>query len=706
MDDRTVIKAYRQILSDLSQRRLADAIGTLTTLIDETGEWSLRDNCERQRTIYKEMLRYVVQGIDDPQREAIHADVTEAIYRLADDAKAALLLRSSARLPYQKMRLAPAESLADLCNECVSAHGEMLERAERRLFDAVWLSQRWTDEETNVLTDWLENVSAGERSKCLVVSAVTLSALRFYDSRKMALLLDVCSSLQMAVKQRAVVGVVLVLAFHAHRIAIDRTIAARLNLLTADSGFVGELKSAYLQLVRTSETEAVADRIRNEIMPAMVRATPKISDKLSDILSCDDDDDRNPDWQEVLDDAGLTDKVQEFSEMQFAGADVYAATFAQLKSYPFFGETANWLLPFDATHSSVAGFLDGEHNVFAAIVKMPFLCDSDKYSLCFSLLQVPAGQRRVMLNGIDAESEQAQEMLADERFAHPEITTQNVANQYVQNLYRLYTQHPRRADFDNPLAAVLAFYKTDLFARIFSETETRMQIADFYFSKELFADSAAQFDTLLADNPHDGALLQKLGYCYQKMADYDKAVVAYSRSDLYLPDNFWTLRRLAFCQRRLGHIEQALEAYVACERLQPDNFKILLQKGHCLVELKRYKDAVETYFRADNIKPDDAVCRRAVAWCYLLDGQFGKALKQYERLTASEPRGDDWLNMGHTCFLLGERERATACYRRSLALYKSHSDFFAALSADEPVLLNLGLSPDEILALSDLLKLA
>ncbi len=706
MDERAIIKQYRQILDALSQKHLADAFAGLFELADVVCDWSLRDRCEQQREVYRQWLRYAVLGIDDPQQEAVYANVVEQIYSLADALKATLLQRFSTRLPYEMMRTTPPVSVADLCGECLSVQGEALEQIERRLFDAVWLSQRWNDGERTTLTDWLENPLASERAKCLVISAATLSLLRFYDSDKMALLLDSCRSLQTAVEQRAIVGAVLALAFHAHRIAVDHAVSAQLATLADDAAFRNALKSAYLQLVRTSETEAVTNRIRNEIMPAVVRITPKISDKIDEILARDDDDDQNPDWQDVFDDMGLTDKMQEFSELQLDGADVYAATFAKLKSYPFFGTVANWLLPFDASHSSVTALLDGGRNLFAIIMKMPYLCNSDKYSFCLSMAQVAENHRKVMLNGIDAESEQAQEILNDERFTNPEITSQNIANQYIQDLYRLYTQHPRRTDFDNPLAAVWAFYKTDIFAQLFPENATRTQIAEYYLSKGLFADGAVQFEALLTDNPHDGRLLQKLGYCYQKMTDYAKAADAYSRSDLYLPNTFWTLRRLAFCRRRLGDAEKALEAYVACEKLQPDNFKILLQEGHCLVELKRYKEAIEIYFRADNLQPDDVTCRRAVAWCYLLDSQFDKSLNQYKKLTAVVSHRADWLNMAHAYLLLGQRERALACYRHSLTLYESSAAFFAALTADASTLTVLGLSPTAFFTLTEALKLA
>ncbi len=44
---------------------------------------------------------------------------------------------------------------------------------------------------------------------------------------------------------------------------------------------------------------------------------------------------KNPEWQKILDETGLTDKLKEFSDLQLEGADVFHSTFSNLKSYPF-----------------------------------------------------------------------------------------------------------------------------------------------------------------------------------------------------------------------------------------------------------------------------------------------------------------------------------------------------------------------------------
>ena len=706
MTDRIIIQKYRQVLAFVEKKQLAEAFALLSEMLSEASDWLLNNNYNQLRETYGKMLSFAIQGVNDPQRDEIYAHIVDETCSLADDVKEALQLRFSQRLPYLRMRYSSPASIADLCKNCENSKGVELEVAERRLFDFVWLSKRWSEmENAQILLDLVENENASERMRCLIVSAATLSLLRLYDRQKVEFLLSVCRVANVAVRQRAVVGAVLALAFHAKRIANDKTILAQLSVLTDDEHFCSELRSAFLLLVRTSETQAVTDRIRNEIMPAMMRATPKISDKLSEILSRDDDDqDEMPDLEQMLDEVGVSDKMQEFSEMQLDGSDVYAATFSNLKSYPFFSEMANWLIPFDASHSSVTEILGGASNIFANIVNMPFMCNSDKYSFCLTLAQMPAGQRRVMVDGVNAEADDVNELLKDEMVTRPNAEVQTVANQYVQDLYRLYTLHPNRADFENPLEAVWAFYRTEIFRKIFPESSVRKHIADYYYSKKLYSDAIPQYRSL-DDATSDVDVLKKLGYCYQKMGDYEMAESTYTLADDLQPDNFWTLRRLAQCQRRLGLTEKALENYTHCAQLQPDNFKILMQKGHCLVELKRYAEAIETYFCADNLKPDEPSCRRAVAWCYLLDSQFAKAIRQYEKLTASEPQCYDLLNMAHACFLDGQRERAFDCYMQSLGKYENRKEFFEALAADRQTLVDLGISEDDFLTITESLKL-
>jgi len=68
-----------------------------------------------------------------------------------------------------------------------------------------------------------------------------------------------------------------------------------------------------------------------------MKISPLIKDKMDaeNLLKSDEWEEENPEWQEILDKSGISDKLQELSELQLEGADVYMSTFSMLKNFPF-----------------------------------------------------------------------------------------------------------------------------------------------------------------------------------------------------------------------------------------------------------------------------------------------------------------------------------------------------------------------------------
>jgi len=87
----------------------------------------------------------------------------------------------------------------------------------------------------------------------------------------------------------------------------------------------------------------------------MMKLSPMIGKKikLDEWMGATGFEEKNPEWQKIIDESGLSDKLQELSELQMEGADVFHSTFSNLKSHPFFLEMSNWHLPFDPRHSSL-----------------------------------------------------------------------------------------------------------------------------------------------------------------------------------------------------------------------------------------------------------------------------------------------------------------------------------------------------------------
>ena len=188
---------------------------------------------------------------------------------------------------------------------------------------------------------------------------------------------------------------------------------------------------------------------------------PKLKDKIQNesFNSSDDMEEKNPEWESILDQDGVSDKIKEFGDLQMDGADVYVSTFAPLKSFPFFNETVNWFMPFDSNDSHIQALFTNNSSLFHAFVKSPFLCNSDKYSFCLSLMQMPEVQQNMMSDAFKQESEQMEEALKDEEKLNKHISTKSISNQYIQDLYRFYTINPHHTDFKNPLKETLEFYK-------------------------------------------------------------------------------------------------------------------------------------------------------------------------------------------------------------------------------------------------------
>lgn len=728
MQEKEILTIYTQILQLLKQRRLFDAFDKLNLLLQELQDWNSTNQKEELETIYRNMLQYAVSGVNDPQQQVIFDHLLEDCYNMVSAIKEALLTKVSSRLEYAQKRYAqitPANfgSLVAALELDASHHalGELLtnelqdggqqaiqfaiehEQHLLAVFNFIWLSGKWTSEEKRQVEHLLQSSDIDTTDRSIIISAITLSLLRNFYPNKLALLLEYAQHPILEIRQRVLVCLALVVTRYADRIVLNDNCMNQLTVMCDSKDFRRELESVVMQLVRTSETESITKRIREEIMPDVIRLTPMMKDKMDlESLKSDDFDEKNPEWQELLEESGVADKLQEFGELQMDGADVYVSTFAALKSFPFFSHTMNWLLPFDAKHSSIHTLFQNKKSLFSTMMRSPFLCNSDKYSFCLSLQQMPLAQQNMMTSNFSAESEQVQELMNEDALTQPEIPAKTVANQYIQDLYRLYTLHARKNEFNNPLQEILTIYKTPLFTLLFPTNDTRQQLAEFYFSKDLYVEALEQFEQLQTTE-QTAERFQKIGYCYQQLNQLAHAIDAYEQADLLQPQNRWTMRRLAHCLKRTGDYAKALAYYQHTDKLAPDNVALLLQIGHCQTELKRYDEAIATYFKADYLSPDNVQIRRIIAWCYLIAGKTTEACNFYEKLLVLTHESSDFLNTGHAYWVAGDTEKAMSYYQNSLANAPNAKQFFAAFNEDKKQLLALGISEQVFSLLVDAL---
>src|SRR5690606_4454390 len=137
----------------------------------------------------------------------------------------------------------------------------------------------------------------------------------------------------------------------------------RLKLLSDDAMFTRRFMTTLLGFIQAHETEKITKKLTEEIIPEMMKLSPMIGKKikLDEWMGESGIDEKNPEWQKILNDSGLSDQLKEFSELQLEGADVFHSTFSSLKNYSFFREMSNWFLPFDPEHSSIQQLFRNKH---------------------------------------------------------------------------------------------------------------------------------------------------------------------------------------------------------------------------------------------------------------------------------------------------------------------------------------------------------
>lgn len=729
MNEQSIQKQYNQIVGLLEDKRLKEALTQLDAFLYNGNDWTLRNRLEQIQTSYQYMLQYMKLGMKDPDRQKLYRQLLADTWEIADQTRLTLLdeisthyyhelRRNSNKLPkaynlsgLQRILEGFADELAvsQLANyQGLDAILKRHEETHQVMFLNTWSNSNWSVEETVQAEDMLRSETLQVNDLCLFVSAVTLSLMECFDTRKINWLLNGLRHTNPLVNQRALVGLVLILHLYPTRILLYPELEARISLFKEDPNFSKQLNRVYIQLLRSQETEKIDRKMREEIIPEMMKNV-KIMRNMKFGFEETDENDRNPDWEQAFEKSGLGDKIREMNDLQMEGADVYMSTFAQLKGYPFFREPHNWFYPFDRMHSSIVHLIgmnpDNDKSVLSIILQSGFFCNSDKYSFCFTMAQLPQGQREMMLNQM---ASQDQSEFMDEKnsaslkqFAMKPAV---ISNQYIHDLYRFFKLSQRRFEFRNIFQEEIALHRNPVLKPLLSDPELLTTVADFHFSKEHPAEALELYRILIHRKQANADIFQKTGFCLQKEKRYQEAVDAYLKADMLKPDHLWTLRHLATCYRQLKDIDAALEYYHRVEAIQPENHNVLFYTGSCLAEEGRYDEALQYFFKLDFLENDCVKAWRGIGWCSYVSGKHEQAMKYYDKILAAKPLATDYLNAGHVAWTLGNIDKAAELYGKAAAQSSSRNAFLEMFYRDKSSILKQGIAEEEIPLMLDMIE--
>ncbi len=728
-------EGIKDIFQLLDAGRLKEALTQLQAISMQTNQWALRSRIENTLTAYGYMLQYAGQGMDDPNRSNFYRQTLRTAYELTDATNIALLSQKTSGMFYDRIRtfaIQPAKAYAELQLQLEAYtedsstvpllyHDENRRKAEMErisqahelalteLFDKTWTSVLWNETEAHQAGELLKSMLINANDLAVMVSAATLSLLRVFDAKKFSFLLDAYKYNSLQVSQRAIVGLVIALSKHVERINLYPSLISRLSLLCEEEDFRKNLYTIQMQLLITRETTKIDKKMREEIIPEMIKNSKKLNNPKFRFDETEDMEDQNPEWEEWMDKSGLTDKIKEMGEWQMAGADVYMSSFAQLKHYPFFNQISHWFYPFDMNLPLLAPLKkDFESSIFSPlrlIANSDYFCNSDKFSFCLAMLSMPKAMKDMSIQQMEEQARMNEEQRDKlEQLIQKQTEAKGISRQYIQDLYRFFKLWMRHHEEEDIFQWKFNLWENPLLGKCLQQDTITKELADYLLQKEYMDESYSLYKKLMDKHSETAEVYQKAGYIQQKMKQYAKAIRHYQHADLLQPDNLWTNKHLAQCYKLDGKILQALDYYRKVEDAQPENLNIALQIGQCLARIGNYKEALSYFYKVEYLEKNPDNARRAIAWCSFVTGKYKEAAKYYNMIIEqSSPKAEDWINAGHVELVTGNIRQAISAYQKAQAFFKSHGELVRTFMKDKEDLLQAGLSEEELSIVLDLL---
>ena len=693
----------------LMDKRLSNAIEILEQLYVQRPSLMGHGEFEAIKTDYLLMVDFMGRGFSDSHRESLYSSLLQRLYRVTADLEISWRCRNvsayvnSFRVidhlntshdfirtvleafvsDIAMLSLQPEEMREQKTAELYERHHSFM----NRLFNALWTSCQWTDDDCTFYTEILLSPTVVSTDQQVIVSAISLGAMNQFDINKLKTLVNVYQkATDEHVRQRALVGWVLSV-FEGMDIFPEQDAIVR--KLCENSAITKELLTLQIQFFYSKDAEKDNDKIQRDIMPDIMRNSnltigrlgimEKEEDTIESILHQDADEKRMEQLEE---------KVRKMMDMQKQGSDIYFGGFSQMKRFPFFSDMVNWFTPFYLNHPALRSVINklGDTKFLNTLMERSNFCESDRYSFAFALEQVisqlPSDIKEVMGSDVAlgplAESDDREDAIS-------------IRRTYLQDLYRFFRLYPTAKDFINPFEDN---GKSDFVADTFFFTyksfmgtgldDVKLRLALHLYKHKQMMELAELLTTFQSDDPRYAILM---GYTN---IDMGKAEFAYQFFDYALkaePDNQWALKGKARAALDNEDYITAEEVYSKLLKLKPNHKTYTMNRCVALLKLGRTSEVREELFRLDYQYPDNMNVKRILAWAMLSDNSLDKASQLYDTLLTSNPAHEDYLNAGYCQWVMGNIQKAVALFREWLAKSgKSAEQLLNEFRSDEETL--------------------
>lgn len=714
MTDKTTYTNLAKVHKAISNGRPGVALLALRRAVGSCGLWHYSSEIDDLENSYRYMVNYMIDGGADPGRVDFVEDLSHSIRRMADRIDREVNAADAPELYYAKIRtsaLVP-ENIAALVTKCVigADNQEDSEQTLINLFNAVWTTFPLSAGDVSLLVDTAAEESNPPELRSQIISALMLGVMKYYERERLEGLLAIYDrSSSLMIKARSLMAFVIAMYAMRDRVASDRRFVATLRKWCLDEENCNRLGSVILDIVRTLDTERINKTLQEDFMPAVSKLKPGI-DKLMKEGGLTADGDLNPEWEELMASSGLDKKLRDLTEMQEEGADLMMFAFSNLKSFGFFQELSNWFLPFNSAHSSVNGMASQLSPAMLSMLDTPgMMCDSDKYSFALSLMRTPEAQRKMMFSQMQANEDALRGAVAELalRQSDANIVFKRESECYIRNLNRFFKLFREHSQFKDVLHHPFSITDLPVIGEAaLSDAAQLKVIGEFYLRRGYYRDALEMFRLLEKHEGADSALIEKIGYCLQKLGDNGAALVEYRKAELFNPDSLWLVKHIAQTARQTGCYADAAEYYEKVIEREENNVAAMMNLGNCLVELGKNDEALKLFYKVAYLRPDHLNSLRAIAWVEFISGNAKKSLDYYSQVLVSrEATPADWLNAGHAHLVQRHMREAVEHYRRGVneseSVEAGLKKFVSVVNSDKNVLMSGGVGETEIALIMD-----
>ena len=721
-----IIKEYQNVTDLLAVKRFWDAIQKMKNITSEINSEFISNTIEKLSSTYTNILKYSLDYKDDPERNNIYFKLARDLFELNDSIKSHILTQlaeSGENTSSYSQSGYTAGNLTEVTDQILkyyrnavvsdklgdSNYEQQLIKHYIDVFNAVYNNINFDEEDEEAVKNIIKS-GIPWYIKCLIVSAITISCLSFFDSKKIRLLIEIYQDSDEQIWHRAVIGIFILTVFYEKRLQYYPELIHRIKSVQNYEQFQKHIEAIHIQFLKAQETEKITKKIQEEIIPEVMKMKTDLEDKLNlkDLLSSENFEDKNPEWENVFKDSpDVYNKLEEFSMMQLEGSDVFMSAFAMLKRFDFFNEMSNWFLPFykenimvdDALLSVKDGF---DVNAFVeGMERSSVLCNSDKYSFCLNVKHMPDMQKSMMLELFNMELKAMNEMASEEHKHNVNARNKVIFTQYIQDLYRFYKLYPGKKNYDDIFSVMLDIPDSWILNLYFDNDTLKRNIGEYFFEKQYFNRALGIFKSL-SNIDQSFELTEKIGYCYQKMNQYKKALEYYKKAELFDRNKLWLLKKIAFCHRRLGEFKNALTVYREVERLEPENLINQAYLGQLHIDLEDFEEALKYYYKVEYIDNKNTKVHRPLAWCSFMTGKLDNAEKYMTKVIEKDPTKDDYMNYGHILWSKGSIKSAGEMYTKSYSLSGKNKEWFInTMLHDSTFLKAKGIEPVDISIMID-----